>query len=135
MTLSPAAYDTIKAHFADTGRSASDYDAIVTGDLGVVGHDILLDLFKKDGLDLTALYMDCGMLIYDLDEQDVHAGGSGCGCAASVFSSYFLPGMMSNRWQNLLFCATGALLSPTSALQGESIPGICHAIELTVKGA
>ena len=131
--MAPSTYDTLKAHFADTGKSPSDYDAIVTGDLGAVGHDIIFDLFKKDWFDLTPVYMDCGLLIYDIDEQDVHSGGSGCGCGASVLASYLLPGMIDGRWQNLLFCGTGALLSPTSALQGESIPGICHAVEFSVK--
>ena len=128
--MAPAAYDTLRAHFADTGRAPGDYDAVVTGDLGSLGHDILRDLFLGDGVDLGLGYMDCGMLMYVSTAQDVHAGGSGCGCSASVLSGHLLRGMLENRWPKLLFCATGALMSPTTTQQGESIPGICHAVAL-----
>ncbi|MBR4057348.1 MAG: stage V sporulation protein AD [Oscillospiraceae bacterium] len=131
--MAPAAYDTIKTHFEDTGRNADYYDAIVTGDLGIVGHRIVKELFRKDGIELGPLYMDCGMLIFDAKAQDVHAGGSGCGCSAAVLCGHLLHNMTENRWPRLLFCATGALMSPTSAQQGESILGICHAVALEMQ--
>lgn len=128
--MAPAAYETIKTHFSDTGRRPSDYDAILTGDLGSIGHEILVDLFKRDGVDLGKNSSDCGMLIYDSTTQDVHSGGSGCGCCASVLAGHVLRQLNSGRWKRVLVAATGALLSPTTALQGESIPGICHAVAL-----
>lgn len=128
--MAPAAFDTLSAHFADTGRSPADYDAIFTGDLGALGHDILEDLFRRQGTELGARYMDCGVLIYDAAAQDVGAGGSGCGCSAAVLCAQILPGMEKGIWDRVLFAATGALMSPTSAQQGESIPGVCHAIVL-----
>ncbi len=129
--MMPAAYDTISAHFQDTKRKPSDYDLIVTGDLGTLGKELLLDFFKKDGMDLSDRYDDCGTMIYDIEGQDVHCGGSGCGCSASVLTGYLLNGMRAGRWNNILFCATGALLSPTSVQQGESIPSICHAVAIS----
>ena len=128
--MAPAAHDTLKAHFADTGRSPQDYDAIFTGDLGALGHDILQELFREDGTELGVRYMDCGVLIYELRTQEVGAGGSGCGCSASVLAGHILPAMRDGVWKRVLFAATGALLSPTSAQQGSSIPGICHALVL-----
>ncbi|MGI5935290.1 MAG: stage V sporulation protein AD [Oscillospiraceae bacterium] len=128
--MAPAAYDTLKAHFEDTGRKPGDYDAIVTGDLGSVGREILLDFFATDGLDLSPILMDCGLLIFDTESQDVHAGGSGCGCSASVLAGHLLSGMLEGRWKRLLFAATGALMSPVTTQQGESIPSICHAVAL-----
>ena len=128
--MAPAAYDTLSAHFADTGRVPEYYDAIFTGDLGALGHQIVLDQFKQDGIDLSGRYFDCGMLIFDADKQDVHAGGSGCGCAASTLCAYILPMMQQGVWKKVLFSATGALMSTTSAQQGESIPGICHAVSI-----
>lgn len=126
--MAPAAYDTLRQHFADTGRGPEDYDAIFTGDLGALGHDILEALFRAEGVELGARYMDCGVLIYDLATQDVNAGGSGCGCSASVLCGHILPAMEKGLWRRVLFAATGALMSPTSAQQGGSIPGICHAL-------
>ena len=128
--MAPAAYETLKAHFADTGRDPDYYDMIVTGDLGAVGHDTLEELFRRDGVKLGKFYTDCGVLIFDRDRQDVHAGGSGCGCSASVFASYIMQGFTENRWSKVLFAPTGALMSPTSAQQGDSIPGICHAVAI-----
>ncbi len=127
--MAPAAYDTIRAHFSETGRKPSDYDLIATGDLGELGKEIVADFFHRDGVELPNL-TDCGLLIYDMEQQDVHCGGSGCGCSAAVLSALFLPGMMEGRWKRILFCGTGALLSPTSTQQGETIPGICHAVAL-----
>ena len=128
--MAPAAYDTLCAHFADTGRAPEYYDAIFTGDLGALGHDIVQDMFAADGVKLGARYMDCGVLIYDLRTQDVHAGGSGCGCCASVLCGHILPAMRKGIWKRELVAATGALMSPTSAQQGASIPGICHAVAI-----
>ena len=127
--MAPAAYDTIRAHLTETGRKPSDYDLIATGDLGELGREIVADFFHRDGVELPNL-TDCGLLIYDMEQQDVHCGGSGCGCSAAVLSALFLPGMMEGRWKRILFCGTGALLSPTSTQQGETIPGICHAVAL-----
>ncbi len=128
--MAPAAYETLKAHFEDTGREPDYYDLIVTGDLGAIGHDTLEDLFRHDGLTLGEHYNDCGLLIFDLKKQDVHAGGSGCGCSASVFASYIMQGIQSGRWSKVLFAPTGALMSPTSSQQGDSIPGVCHAVAI-----
>lgn len=127
-TSSPAAYDTLRAYFADTHTGPADYDAIFTGDLGELGHEIVMDLFRQDGVDMTRNYEDCGMLLYNRDRQDMHAGGSGCGCSAAVFNGYLLTGLKQGRWRRILFAPTGALLSPTSSFQGESIPGICHLV-------
>lgn len=128
--MAPAAYETLKAHFEDTGRDPSYYDMIATGDLGAIGHDTVEDLFRRDGVKLGNFYTDCGVLIFDRQKQDVHAGGSGCGCSASVFSSLIMRGFSEGKWSKVLFAPTGALLSPTSTQQGESIPGVCHAIAI-----
>lgn len=128
--MAPAAYETLKTHFQDTGRTPEDYDAIITGDLGRIGHEILTDLFLRDGVDLGPCSTDCGKLIYDTAAQDVHAGGSGCGCSASVLCGHILQRMTHGDWPRVLFAATGALMSPTTTQQGESIPGICHAVVL-----
>lgn len=129
--MAPAAYHTLTTHFADTGRQPNYYDLIVTGDLGVLGKDIVLDFFRQDGVDLTANYNDCGVMLFDTAKQDVHCGGSGCGCSAAVLTGYLLNGMRDGKWNHILFCGTGALLSPTSTNQGESIPGICHAVAIS----
>ena len=127
--MAPAAYDTLRAHFSDTGRSPSDYDLILTGDLGQLGWEIVSDFFSRDGTPLSN-YNDCGLLLFEREAQDVHCGGSGCGCSAAVLTTMVLPGLQSGRWKRVLFCPTGALLSPVSTMQGESIPGICHAVVL-----
>ena len=129
--MAPAAYDTIRAHLQDTGREPGFYDLIITGDLGQLGGELLRELFQQDGVDLSPRYADCGLMIFDLERQDVHCGGSGCGCSAAVLTGHLLPGMRAGRWNNILFCPTGALHSPTTACQGGSIPGICHAIALS----
>ena len=126
--MAPAACDTLSALFRETKTGPGDYDLIVTGDLGVLGHAIVTDLLGREGVDLSRNYQDCGMLLYDLDKQDMHAGASGCGCSAAVLNGYLLGGMQQGRWQRVVFAPTGALLSPTSSFQGESIPGICHAV-------
>ena len=132
--MAPAAYDTISRHFSDLGRTPADYDLIVTGDLGSLGAQIVLDFFQKDGVALQNVYNDCGAMIFNPKKQDVHAGGSGCGCSASVLCGHLLPRLREGSLKRLLFCATGALLSPISAFQGESIPAICHAVSITAEG-
>ena len=128
--MAPAAYETLRAHFADTGRTPDYYDLIVTGDLGKIGHTVVTRLFQDDGIELEGLYTDCGLLIYDLEGQDVHAGGSGCGCSAAVLAGHLLKLLAGGQIRRLLFAATGALMSPTASMQGESIPGICHAVAI-----
>ena len=128
--MAPAAYQTLKAHFQDLGISPSDYDLIVTGDLGVLGAQIVRDLFLMDGMDIRANYNDCGVMIFNAEEQDVHCGGSGCGCSASVLCGHLLGKMRRGELNRLLFCGTGALLSPLSVQQGESIPAVCHAVSI-----
>lgn len=130
--MAPAAYDTLSAVFRDTGTTPQDYDLIITGDLGELGHSIVLDFFRRDGVDLPN-YQDCGMLLYDRKQQDMHAGASGCGCAASVLNGYLLTELKKGKWKTILFAPTGALLSPTSSFQGESVPGICHAVRLSTQ--
>ncbi len=131
--MAPAAYDTLAAHFQATGTAPEDYDLILTGDLGVLGHEIVTEFFLHDGIDMRHNYHDCGMLLYDLEKQDMHAGASGCGCSAAVLNGYVLRGMRQNKWQRVLFAPTGALLSPTSSFQGESIPSICHAVVFSTR--
>ena len=128
--MAPAAYDTLSAHFRETKRSPMYYDAIFTGDLGAIGHRAVMEQFKKDGYDLSDRYFDCGLLMFDRSRQDVHAGASGCGCAASVLCGHILGNLKEGLWKRVLFSATGALLSATSTQQGLSIPGICHAIAI-----
>ena len=128
--MAPAAADTISAHLKETGRTPNFYDLIITGDLGETGSTLLQDLLKQEGIHLSN-HIDCGCLIFDRQGQDVHAGGSGCGCCASVLTGYFLPGLAAGKWKNILFCPTGALHSPTACCQGESIPGICHALAIS----
>ena len=131
--MAPAAYDTLSAFFHDTGEAPDDFDLILTGDLGALGHAIVLDLFSQRGVELGTRYQDCGLLLYDRQAQDMHAGASGCGCAASVLNGYLLTQMRQGRWRRILFAPTGALLSPTSSFQGESIPSVCHAVCLTAE--
>ncbi len=129
--MAPAAYETLRQHFDDTGRGPDFYDLIVTGDLGLIGHRVVTDFFARDGIDLSGVYNDCGLMLFARREQDVHAGGSGCGCSASVLCGHILAEMRAGRLKNVLFAATGALMSPVSSGQGESIPGICHAVAIS----
>ena len=132
--MAPAAADTLLRHFADTGRSPEDYDLIITGDLGQVGHDILLQLMQDRGRPLIPeRYMDCGLEVFDTS-QDVHAGGSGCGCSAITLNSLILRRFREGELRRVLFMATGALLSTTSSQQGDTIPGVAHAIVLEGEG-
>ncbi len=129
--MAPAAADTILAHFADTGLVPEYYDLIVTGDLGKVGKTICVDILKMNGLDIEARYNDCGLMIFNLNEQDMHSGGSGCGCSATVFAGHIYKEIMKGNLKRVLFVATGALMSPISLQQKESIPGIAHALSIS----
>ena len=126
--MAPAAFSTIKAHFEDMNTGPEDFDLIVTGDLGQVGKEALLELARRDGLCLGGKLTDCGTLVFDLQKQDVHAGGSGCGCSAITLCGHLLDELNKGKLKKILFCGTGALLSPTSTQQGLPIPGVCHAV-------
>lgn len=133
--MAPAAVDTILNHFADTGRSFADYDLVLTGDLGYIGKAIAADLLVDAGMDpqlVKERYDDCGTMLYDRERQDVHGGGSGCGCSAAVFSAHILKRMEAGELSRVLLLSTGAMLSTISPLQGESIPGIAHGVVLEV---
>lgn len=128
--MAPAAADTIAAHFRDLGRSFDDYDLVATGDLGQLGRSLLIELLTKDGISVDEEKLfDCGCQIF-APQQDTHCGGSGCGCAASMLCAHILPELAAGRLRRVLFMATGALLSPTTTMQGESIPSVAHAIVL-----
>lgn len=128
--MAPAAADLIAAHFRDFGTEPGDYDAVITGDLGSVGQKILFDLVWEKGYDITQIHRDCGIEIFDSGEQNTCAGGSGCGCSATVLSACFLPRLISGDWNRILFVPTGALLSTTSFHEGENVPGIAHGVLL-----
>ncbi len=129
--MAPAAAKTIKHFFEDTNTTIDDYDMLFTGDLGKVGSQLLCELLKREGIDLKNKYRDCGLMLYDIDTQDVHSGGSGCGCSASVLCGTILPQMSKKKLNNILFVATGALMSTTSVQQGESIPSIAHLVYIS----
>jgi stage V sporulation protein AD len=126
--MAPAAAWTIRTNLKDFSRTPDDYDAIITGDLGSVGQQALFELLSQDNIDISGRHYDCGMLIYDADNQDVHAGGSGCGCSAVVLSAYILPKLAKGEWKRVLFVPTGALLNKTSFNEGQNVPGIAHGI-------
>ncbi len=126
--MAPAACDTIYQNLMDFQRLPEDYDKIITGDLGSIGQTILLDLLKDKGFDISKQHMDCGMKIFDAKTQDTHAGGSGCGCAATVFASYIMSRLAMREWKRILFVPTGALLSKVSFNEGQSVPGIAHGV-------
>lgn len=129
--MAPAAYSSIRAHFEDLKTGPEDFDLIVTGDLGQLGKEMLLELAKRDGISLGGKLMDCGTLVFDNTAQDVHSGGSGCGCSAITLCGYLLDRLNTGKLKKILFCGTGALLSPTSTQQGLPIPGVCHAISIS----
>jgi len=129
--MAPAAYNTIRAHFEDLHCGPGDFDLIVTGDLGQTGKELVMELARKDGISLGGKITDCGTLIFDNTTQDVHSGGSGCGCSAITLCGYLLEQLKSGKLKKILFCGTGALLSPTSTQQGLPIPGVCHAVCIT----
>lgn len=132
MTFSPAAAETIADFLKDTNTTPESYDLILTGDLGKIGSDLLAELLLKDfNFDISSVHKDCGTMLYDLEAQDVHSGGSGCGCSGAVVNSYIMKKLQTKEMNRVLFVGTGALLSSTSSLQGESIPSIAHGILLT----
>ena len=131
--MAPAAAYVIKTFLEDTSMCPSDFDAIITGDLGTVGSKLLIELLMTEGINISAQHRDCGVMMFDIDGQDVHAGGSGCGCSASVLCGYFLPKIRTGELKNILFCATGALMSTTASQQGESIPSISHAVFISAE--
>ena len=124
--MAPAVCDTLTRFFEESETLPDDYDLILTGDLGYEGASILRELMGADGYNLGDNYTDCGILIYDKEKQDTHSGGSGCGCSASVLSAYILPEMEKGKYKNVLFIASGAMMSPDMIKQGESIPAIGH---------
>lgn len=126
--MAPAAAWTISTNLKDFGRAVSDYDAIFTGDLGNVGSDALYKLLNEENIDIRDRHYDCGMIIYDLKKQDVHAGGSGCGCSAVVLSAHILSKIENREWKRILFAPTGALLNKTSFNEGQNVPGIAHGV-------
>lgn len=128
--MAPAAYNTIRMHFEDLKTGPEEFDLIYTGDLGQHGKELLLELARRDGISLGGKIEDCGTLIFDNQIQDVHSGGSGCGCSAVTLCSYILDRLRNGKLKRILFCGTGALLSPTSVQQGLPIPGICHAVSI-----
>lgn len=130
--MAPAAASTIKHFLEDTNTKAEDYDLIMTGDLGAVGTDLLYELLESDGIDIRCRHSDCGLIIFDREKQDVHAGGSGCGCSAAVLNSFVMHRFEVGDFKNILFLSTGALMSPTSSMQGESIPGIAHLVNIKI---
>ena len=126
--MAPAAFETIRAHLQDLERSPEDFNLIVTGDLGQLGKEMLLELSRREGLSLGGKLTDCGTMVFDNTKQDVHAGGSGCGCSAITLCGDLLSKLQTGKLKRILFCGTGALLSPTSTQQGLPVPGICHAV-------
>lgn len=133
--MAPAAVETLATHFADFHVRPDHYDLIITGDLGAVGHAIAADLLESKGYALRGRFADCGLLLYDRQRQDVHAGGSGAGCSAGVFCAYIAKEMRKGRLRRVLFAPTGCLHSPVSYKQGEAIPAICHAVALEIDGS
>ena len=129
--MAPAACSTIQAHFKDLHVGPDDYDLIITGDLGQLGKEMLLALSQQKGLSLGGKLADCGTLVFDLQKQDVHSGGSGCGCSAITLCGHLLNQIKNGKLNKILFCGTGALLSPTSTQQGLPIPAVCHAVTIT----
>lgn len=131
--MAPATADSFVAHFKDTNTSPEDYDLILTGDLGKLGSDIFLDLMEREGYKIGKNYNDCGQMMYD-NNQKTFQGGSGAGCSATILNSYVFKKMMKGELKKVLFGATGALLSTLTSQQGESIPGICHIVQIEAKG-
>ena len=128
--MAPAALDTLITHLQDTKRKPSYYDAIISGDLGHIGKEIVIELAETKGYNIKNNYNDCGVLIFDKEKQDTHSGGSGCACIGTTFSGYFFKQLQEKKINRILLIATGALTNATSSQQGESIPGIAHAISI-----
>ena len=129
--MAPAAADCILAHFKDTGYDINHYDCIVTGDLGIVGSTLLIELLQKENVDISAIHKDCGSMIFDPERQNTNSGGSGCGCSASVFCGYFCKKLQQASIGRMLLVCTGALMSPTTYQLGETVVGIAHAVGLS----
>ncbi len=134
IAMAPAAVDTIKQHFMDTSRKPSDYDIIATGDLGKLGRQFTEEMLLEYKYDMKGHYIDCGEEIFDAEKQQTNEGGSGCGCSAVVATGYLYKNMLKGKFKRILLVSTGALLSPTSSLQGETIPGIAHAVSIEFGG-
>lgn len=130
--MAPAFADTLITHLKDTNRNPSYYDAIISGDLGHIGKEIAIDITKSKGYNIKSNYNDCGVLIFDKNSQDTHSGGSGCACCGTVFSGYFFKQLKDKKIKKILLIATGALMNSTSSQQGETIPGIAHAISIEI---
>lgn len=130
--MAPAAADTLLRYFRDTSSSPSDYDMIYTGDLGKIGSELLYELLSKEGVDIKGRHKDCGVMIFNDEDMDVHSGGSGCGCCSSVLCGHILKNVSSGNLKNILVMATGALLSPTSIQQSETIPSIAHLVNIVI---
>ena len=130
--MAPSFGDTLITHFLDTGRNPSYYDAIISGDLGYIGKEIAIDIAKSQGYNIKSNYNDCGVMIFDKNKQDTHSGGSGCACCGTVFSGYLFKQLREKKLKKILLIATGALMNSTSSQQGESIPGIAHAISIEI---
>ena len=126
--MAPAAISTLCRYFEESDQRPKDFDMILTGDLGHEGADILCTLMKTQGINISDVHQDCGMMIYNRETQDVHCGGSGCGCSASVLASYVLPKLEKKELKNILFLGTGAMMSPSSVQQGLPIPAIAHLV-------
>lgn len=130
--MAPAAADTLLRFFNDTATKPLDYDMIYTGDLGKIGSALLYELLQKEGVDVSKNHKDCGVMIFDCNDADVHAGGSGCGCCGSVLGGHILKNIEEKNLRNVLVMATGALLSPTSVQQNETIPSIAHLVNIVI---
>jgi stage V sporulation protein AD len=128
--MAPACADTLLRYFSLSNLGPTDFDLILSGDLGKLGQEITMELCRKSGLDLEDRYTDCGLMIYDMEKQEVNAGGSGCGCSACVFSAYISKLIKKGIYKNVLLIGTGALLSPSTVMQKESIPGVAHLVRL-----
>lgn len=131
--MAPAAYDTLTKYFEETGKKPEDFDLIVTGDLGKEGHGIICDFMKNAGYDMSRVYNDCGLMLYSTQTQDMHAGGSGCGCSAAVMAGHIMKRFEKGSLRDMLYIATGALMSPASLQQGRSIPGIAHLVRISAE--
>ena len=129
-SMAPAAYESLRLHFQNTNTSPDDYDLIATGDLGEVGRKILLHLFERDGIELGSRYIDCGCKMFDIKRQDVHSGASGAACSATVFSGYIYSGIKKGTWKRVLLAGTGSLQSTLTIQQKQTMPGICHVVEI-----
>ncbi len=129
--MAPAAVDTLVKYFRESGTGPESFDLIVTGDLGYEGHRIVTEMMLQLGYDMKNVYNDCGLMLYDRQKQDMHAGASGCGCSAFAMAASILPDIISGKYKNVLFLGSGALLSQASVLQGENIPGVVHLVKLS----